>query len=396
MSKVIVVGGGASGMVSAIVAARNGSSVTILEKNNSLGKKILVTGNGKCNYFNDDFSINHYYSNNIDILDRIINDDNKKRVLDFFLSIGVIPDIKNGYYYPYSNQAISIVNALNIEIKRLGINVITNCYVNDIKYVNESYIVNDKYSCDKLIISSGSYSYYNYDDVNSYKLVSKLGFDIINPMPALVQLVINNKITKEWAGVRVYSKVKLYEDNKFVKEEEGEVLFTNYGVSGICIMQLSGIIARGLNDHKYSLVFNFIPNICDDDVVNFLDKYNSRCPNRKVIEIYDSLINYKLGNILVGNYGNKYYNELTLEEKNIIFNNLINYKINIDDTKGYKESQVCSGGVKLDSININSMESISNPGLYVIGELLDVNGDCGGYNLGFAWLSGIIAGDNCD
>ena len=127
MSKVIVVGGGASGMVSAIVAARNGSSVTILEKNNSLGKKILVTGNGKCNYFNDDFSINHYYSNNIDILDRIINDDNKKRVLDFFLSIGVIPDIKNGYYYPYSNQAISIVNALNIEIKRLGINVITNC-----------------------------------------------------------------------------------------------------------------------------------------------------------------------------------------------------------------------------------------------------------------------------
>ena len=394
MSKVIVIGGGASGMVSAIVAARRGCSVTILERNSSLGKKILVTGNGKCNYFNDDFDIRHYNSNNIDILSNIINDSNKKRVLDFFESIGVVPDIKNGYYYPYSNQAVSILNSLLIEINKLNIKVINNYLVNNIAKRDNKYVINDEYSCDKVIVSAGSYSYYNYD-VNSYDLVKDV--DVIKPLPALVQLVINNNITKKWAGVRIYSNVKLYEDNKFVREENGEVMFTNYGVSGICIMQLSGIIARGIDNNKrYSLVFNFVPDICDNvsDMVKYLDSYDKKCSKRKVIEIFDNLINYKLGNILVSDYLDKYYCELNDKEKIDVASKLVSYKVMVNDTKGYKESQVCSGGVSLDSININTMEVINSSGLYVTGELLDVNGDCGGYNLGFAWLSGIIAGSS--
>ena len=394
MSKVIVIGGGASGMVSAIVAARRGGNVTILERNGSLGKKILVTGNGKCNYFNDDFDVKHYNSNNIDILSNIINDNNKKRVLYFFESIGVVPNIKNGYYYPYSNQAVSILNSLLIEINKLNIRVINNYLVNNIAKRDNKYIINDEYSCDKVIVSAGSYSYYNYD-VNSYNLIKDV--DVIKPLPALVQLVINDNITKKWAGVRIYSNVKLYEDNKFIREENGEVMFTNYGVSGICIMQLSGIIARGIdNDKRYSLVFNFVPDICDNvsDMVKYLDSYDKKCSKRKVIEIFDNLINYKLGNILASDYLDKYYCELNDKEKIDVVSKLVSYIVMVNDTKGYKESQVCSGGVSLDSININTMEVINSPGLYVTGELLDVNGDCGGYNLGFAWLSGIIAGSS--
>ena len=396
MSKVIVIGGGASGLVAAIVAKRGGNDVTILEKNIKCGKKILVTGNGKCNYFNSDFDIKHYYSNNIDKLKMIINEENKNIIFDFFDSIGVIPDIRNCYYYPYSNQAVSILNALLLEINRLDIKVINNCLVNKIIKNNNQYIINDKYVCDKVIISCGSYAYYNYDEVNSYDLVRNNNLNIIKPLPALVQLVVNDNITKEWSGVRVNCNVKLYEDDKYIREENGEVLFTNYGVSGICVMQLSGIIARGINNKKYSLVFNFVPSISNNinDMINYLDKYNERCSDRRVIDIFDNLINYKLGNILVGKIGNKYYKDLSYDEKVFLVNNLINYKVNIDGTRSYKEAQVCSGGVNLDDIDINTMEVINSPGLYVTGELLDVNGDCGGFNLGFAWLSGIIAGSS--
>ena len=396
MSRVIVIGGGASGLVAAIVAKRGGNDVTILERNSKCGKKILVTGNGKCNYFNSDFDIKHYYSNNIDKLKMIINEENKNIILDFFDSIGVIPDIRNGYYYPYSNQAVSILNALLLEIEKLDIKVVNNCLVNKIIKNNNQYIINNEYVCDKVIISCGSYAYYNYDEVNSYDLVRNNKINIIKPLPALVQLVVNDNITKEWSGVRVNCNVKLYEDDKYIKEEKGEVLFTNYGVSGICVMQLSGIIARGINNKKYSLVFNFVPSISNniEDMIGYLDKYNERCSDRRVIDIFDNLINYKLGNILVGKVGSKYYKDLSYDEKVFLVNNLINYKVNIDGTKSYKEAQVCSGGVSLDDIDINTMEVINSPGLYITGELLDVNGDCGGFNLGFAWLSGIIAGSS--
>ncbi len=401
MKKVIVIGGGASGMVAAIVAARGGADVIILERNNNNGKKILVTGNGKCNYFNDDFTSKHYYTNsNID-LSLLINDKNKDKVLEFFDSIGVVPMIRDGYYYPYSNQAVSILNSLLIEINKLNIKIINNFMVEDIIKNNNGYkiIGNDReYICDKVILASGSYSYYKYDVINSYDMASKLGLNIVKPMPALVQLVVNNSITKKWAGVRVNGIVRLYEDDKFIKEELGEVNFTDYGVSGICIMQFSNIIARGLlENHKYKIKINFVPSIADNilDMVSFLDKYDNNCSGRKVIEILDNIINYKLGNVIFDKYKDMYYKDLSDEMKKDIALNLISYSIDIDSTKGYRESQVCSGGVSLDDINILTMESTNNPGLYIVGELLDITGDCGGYNLGLAWITGIIAGMSC-
>ena len=217
-------------------------------------------------------------------------------------------------------------------------------------------------------------------------------------MPALVQLVVNNNITKKWAGVRVNANVGLYEDDEFIRNEFGEVNFTNYGISGICIMQFSGLIARGLLDnHRYSIKINFVPSICDNvfDMIGFLDNYNLTCSGRKVIEILDNLVNYKIGNVIFSNYLDKYYDELSYDMKVDIATKLVSYDIYVDDTNGYKESQVCSGGVSLNDIDILTMEVKKYPGLYVVGEILDVTGDCGGYNLGFAWLSGIIAGNCC-
>lgn len=400
MKKVIVIGGGASGLVAAINAARGGNEVIILEKNSNCGKKILVTGNGKCNYFNVDMTYKHYDSNNKELLNSIINDNNKKMVLNFFDSLGIIPNIKNGYYYPHSNQAVTILNALMLEINRLGIKVMCNTKVLKIKKAKNIFEIktnNDIYKCDKLIIATGSKAYYKEDEVNSYELVLGLNHNIIKPLPALVQLKMDSKICKKWAGVRVNSKIKLYENNKIIREEVGELMLTNYGVSGICAMQLSGMIARGIdNKIREELVINFVPDIADNEkeLLDFLDSYNKN-HNFKVREICDNLINYKLGNALMEGINDFYYRDLSREQREKFVNNLTNYKINIVGTNSFKEAQTCSGGIPLKEINLKTMESLIVKDLYIVGEIIDINGDCGGYNLGFAWISGILAGGSC-
>ena len=401
MTKVLVVGGGASGMVAAISAFRCGADVTILERNSSCGKKLLVTGNGKCNYYNDDQDIRHYHSSDNDITQNIINKNNSKLVLDFFDSIGVVPRVKNGYYYPYSNQAVTILNALLEEIRLLSVKVINNVFVTNIIKKNGSFVIetdNGEYYADKVIMASGSYAFYKNMDINSYELVSKLGHSIIKPLPALVQLKVDDKITKSWAGVRVESLVKSYQAGKFVREEYGELLLTNYGISGICAMQLSSDIARGLdNNYKEEVVINFVPSIARDidSLLKFFDAYNDRVSNRTIIQMLDNILNYKLGNAIINKIkidGNSSYDDLSYKDKVKLASNIVEFKINIDGTNFFNDAQVCSGGVSIKEIDTKNMESLKVRGLYIVGEMLDVNGDCGGYNLTFAWITGILAG----
>ena len=400
MKKVIVVGGGASGLVSAIVAARNGAVVTILERASTCGKKILATGNGKCNYYNEDMSVKHYNSNDRYLLDRIINSKNKELVLDFFQSIGIVPRVRDGYYYPYSNQAVSVLNALLLEVKKLGISIVNDCYVTDIEQNGKGFVVHSNicdYKTDKLILATGSYAYYNFDNINSYDIVANFNHSIVDVFPALVQLVVDNKITKKWAGVRVVSKIKLYQDNEFIREEEGELMLTNYGISGICAMQLSSIIARGIsNNKKYSLVINFVPTLASDvsSMILFLDDYDKKCSGRTVVEILDNILNYKLSNVIALDLGNRYYSDLSEKDKAKLASKLVSFRVDINGTKLFRDAQVCSGGVSIKEINLLTMESLIVKNLYIVGEVLDVDGDCGGYNLGFAWTTGIIAGNS--
>ena len=398
MNKVLVIGAGASGLTAAIMASRYGSVVTVLEKNKQNGKKIIVSGSGRCNYFNDDFNIKHYHSENINILSNIINEENKNKVLDFMKSIGVVERIENGYYYPYSNQSISVLSALEREAKKLNVNIVNNSFVTSIKYDNNLFVVttdDETYTANKLILATGSNAYYK-DLVNTYELAKSLDLNIIDVKPALVQLIVNNSITKKWAGVRCKVKLDLYEDNIFIKQEKGEVTLTDYGISGICALNLSGIIKRGLSKHKYNIKINFVPNIASnpEDMIKYLDNYSKIINDRLVIELLDNLINYKLGNILVSNLVNKKYNDLKKHEKELIATNLTSFNVLINDTKEFNDAQVSSGGVDLEEIDIKTFESHKIKNLYIIGELLDVYGDCGGYNLGFAWLSGIIAGSS--
>ena len=394
MSKVIIIGGGASGLVAAAFASKN-NDVSVLEKNSQCGRKILATGNGKCNYFNSDFTALHFNTENIDILEPIISESNKKKVLDFFDSIGIIPNIKNGYYYPMSNQAISVREALVKECEVRGVKIITDCEVIDVNYKDTYTVItnNGKFTCDKVVISTGS---------NAWIKDKSIGYDIlrnfnhkINPvLPSLVQLVSDNTYFKKISGVRIEAKVSLYEDGKFIKKSSGEVQFTDYGISGICVYQLSSQVSRGLhNKNKEVIHINFMPYITD--FIEFMNNRNNIVKKRTISELFDGIMNYKLSNTILDmckiDY-NDTWDNLSEKNKNKLSKMVIDFEINIIDTKGFMNAQTCCGGVPLSEINPNTMESIINKDLYITGELIDCDGECGGYNLGFAWITGIIAG----
>ena len=260
--KIIVVGGGCSGVVAAINAKNKDNEVVILERNNTLLKKLLLTGNGRCNYFNEIYSIDNYHSNNMDLVNDFISDKNITMSKEFFDNLGIVPKIKNGYYYPYSNQAVSIKDILVNEVNRLGIKVIYDTYVEDIEKEDKFIIKtnNEEYICDKLILSTGSFAYPKTgSDGHGYSILEKLGHTIIKPVPALVQLNANSKYLKDWDGVRSDVYLELFEDGEYLTKEEGEIQFTNYGISGICTFNLSHFISRGLEENKkYVVKINFV------------------------------------------------------------------------------------------------------------------------------------------
>lgn len=403
MSKIVIVGGGAAGLVAAIYASRNNNEVILLEKNNNLGKKILITGNGKCNYWNNDISIKHYNSNNIDILDKIITNENKLEIEKFFDRIGIVPRIKDNYYYPLSNQASSIQTALIKEVELSLVKILNNSEVLSIEKNNNKFeiILKDKkIIADKVILSTGSKSSPKTgSDGIGYEILSKFGHKIIKALPGLVQLRSNLSFMKEWHGIRCDVEVSLYEDNKFIRKEYGEIQLTDYGVSGICVYQLSSRVARGLDknlDEELEINFLKMLDISNElDFIKYMDDRNNKMYLRTVTELLDGLLNYKLVNLFLKinkiNRDSK-WNEIDNDKKKKLGIMLTRFRIKIIATNGFDSAQVCSGGVRLDEINPDTMESLLVNNLYIAGELLDADGECGGFNLGFAWITGYLAG----
>ena len=398
MSDIIIIGGGPSGIVTAIKAKNKNNNVIVLEKNNTPLKKLLLTGNGKCNYFNEIFSTKNYHSMNIDIVDKIISDKNLNSVKEFFDELGIIPKIKNGYYYPFSNQATTIKNVLLREAELKGVNIICNSEVLDIEKKDKFIIkcTDKEYTCDKLVISMGSKAYPKTgSDGLGYSLLEKLGHSIIKPLPALVQLTSNFKYLKDIDGVRTDVYMELFEDDKYIDSESGELQFTNYGISGICTFNLSNYVTRGLDEGRSEVIkINLVPFI-ETLITPWMDQYSKKNSNKNLTELLEGFLNYKLVNMIlkVSNLkGTNYYKDLTNEEKLELCKNLRSLKIEITGTKSFDNSQICNGGVPLSEINYQTMESNIVKDLYITGELLDMNGNCGGYNLTTCWISGLLAG----
>ena len=384
MKKVVIVGGGFSGIVSALTVKDDDNEVIILEKNEMIGKKILATGNGRCNFLNDDFNINHFHSVEENDLTKFINEDDKNIVLDFINKLGIEYKIKNGYFYPFSNKAQTIREALEYEINKKGIKTICNYDVNTIKRINNTFVINDDIKCDYVILSAGSKS---YKQNGGYDLVKKLGHNITKLYPSLVQVTAKGDYFRKLNGIRTDVKVSIYDGNKLIKEESGELQLTDYGISGICVFNISRYIS--LLDNPVVKI-NYLP------FTNDPEKYLSSRPRLSVYYMLSRIINEKLARILIDNSNidkDSCYNDLDIFSKERLLDNLCNFEVFVTGTKSFDSSQVTAGGVKLSEIN-NDFESNIVPNLYVVGELLDIDGDCGGYNISFAIISGVKAGNS--
>lgn len=402
MKKVIIIGGGASGLACAITSARLGNEVLIIDKNKNVGKKILVTGNGRCNYFNEDFTTSHYTSYNGELLEDIITNDNKYDVLEFFDSLGIVPNIKNGYYYPSSSQAVSIQNILYTECKLNNVKFNFEEVVNNVTYNNgfTVYTNKGKYNCDKVVIATGSRALYDTEvECIGYDIAKSFGHKIKPVLPGLTKLNGNETFFKEWNGIRTDASLELYFNDQYVRSERGEIQLTSNGISGICTMTLSNYAVHFINnkDNVYVKInfLDFLDIHTSIEFIDFIKNRNSKLHGRTISELFDGVINYKLSNLLLKlakiNLDNKVIN---LEDSKLLLLGELftGFKLNIDSYSGFKDAQICTGGVSLEEVNVHTFESKKQRGLYIIGEVLDVSGDCGGYNLGFAWLSGIKAG----
>lgn len=403
MSKVVIVGGGASGLITSIYARKKNHEVIVIEKLDKCGKKILATGNGRCNYWNSEQDLDHYHSLNQEVLNQVITEKDQKEILKFFSSIGIIPKIKNGYYYPSSNQASSIRDALVLQAKLVGVHFITDQEVVDIKKEKSHFIITtnkEKILSDKVVLATGSHAGVK-EEVNGYTLAEKFGHTIVDVLPALVQLKANETFLRAWSGIRSDVCIKLYENNEFVKEESGEIQLTDYGISGICTFNLSYVVSRGLKNKKLEhVVIDFLPFVETKSITEFIDwieERNKLVKNRTLLELFEGILNYKLIAVLLNRShinSSKHWNQLKIEEKRCLAQNIKYFHLDITGTNPYIKAQVCSGGVSLKEINPITLESLKEEGLYFVGEMLDVDGDCGGYNLSFAWISGMKCGKN--
>ena len=399
MKEVVIVGGEASGLTAAITAARNGKDVTLIERNNKCGKKILITGNGRCNFWNTDEDLSHFHSSTPNLLKDFITDERKNSILKFFDSLGLAYKTKNGYYYPFSNQAFTIENALLSECKKLNIKIINDITVEKI-IKEDCFIINpdkENIKAKNIIIATGSKAAPKTgSDGLGYELAKSLGHNIITPLPSLVQLKADEPYFKNWSGIRTDVKVNLLIDHKYIKSETGEIQLTNYGLSGICIFNLSGKAAKALNQNKNVIIsINFIPFASNPKT--FLQTLNKNSYHKTISELLEGILHYKLVDIIIKKTHLKrdlLLNTLTDNELNNLIKTLTDFQIKILDTHTLDHAQVCSGGIPLTEINNKTLESLKVKNLYFTGEIIDIDGDCGGYNLGWAWISGIIAGKN--
>ncbi len=388
--RVCIIGSGASGLVCALSAKSKDNEVIILEKNNELGKKILLTGNGKCNYWNLDMNLKHYHSETD--ISNYLNDDLINEGIKFFDDLGIEPKIKNGYFYPFSGSAKTIRDTLVNEVKKHDIKVVTNYSVKSIKKDEISFIINDEIRSDIVVIATGGMSYPSTGSTgDGYKMLEGFHHAIRKPLPSLVALKSENPITT-WDGVRTDVKLNLYIDGEYIKSEVGELQLTNYGISGICVFNLSSYVVRALDENKkVNIKIDFLPFLSTMDTSKYLLGKNN---NINLREMLNRILNSKIVDVILDKLNidsNKSISELNNKEMSKLVKYLREFSINIIGSNDFKNSQVTSGGMFLDEVN-EDFSSVIVPGLYVIGEVLDVDGDCGGYNLGFAWMSAISAG----
>ncbi|MCI8483560.1 MAG: NAD(P)/FAD-dependent oxidoreductase [Lachnospiraceae bacterium] len=399
---VIVVGAGAAGLTAGIWAARAGAKVLILEHMDQAGKKILATGNGKCNFTNEKQGIAYYRGKNPAFVLPALEQFGLKETLAFFQELGIEPRSKrDGYYYPASGQASAIREVLLMECRRLSVSIGYEIGIRSIQKENDFFLFQTKQggfqsrSC--IIATGGKAAKQTGSDGSGIPYLVSFGHKLTDIVPALVQLQVKQSFFKEIAGIRADGKVELYIDDEKISEDRGELQLTSFGISGIPVFQVSRYGAYGLlYDKKVRASINFLPDLNRKQTEELLEnRFYVWGADKTAREALIGLFPEKLNLVLLKK--SKIIPEKPAvrcserERKSLAFQTQ-NFTVDVIGTKGFDGAQVTAGGVDTDEICPKTMESKRVNGLFFAGEVMDIDGMCGGYNLQWAWTSGYMAG----
>ena len=384
MKKISIIGAGASGLICAIFCARNSLTVDLYEQNSKIAKKILVSGNGRCNITNTKLSKDDYFSEKPSFVQYALDTFGYDEFSKFCNSIGLMLEVKDdAKVYPLSNEAKSVVTLLEAEAKKLGVNILVDTKITDIKK-----LLKDS-ACVVVATGSQAASHLGGND-DGLEFAKTFGHKLTPSYPSLVQFEVNNKIFKKMAGAKVSGEVKLIINNKPSISKSGDILFTAYGLSGFSILDISQSASFAmLNSKKVQVSLDLLPSFTKEELILHI-KNNSH--NLSIIDILSGVMPSKIARGVLEHLRIELNNKsLTSNLSKKIAQTTKAWIFDIDNTHGYRHAEVAGGGVNVGEINPKTMQSLKQKNLYFCGEVLDVVGKRGGYNFAFAWASGFVA-----
>lgn len=412
MTDLIIIGAGAAGIMAAISAKRAHPEyeITILEKNPTLGKKILICGAGRCNVTNASVSIDRYYGAPSKFIATVLNQFNNKNIIYFLNELGIVlyeeekNGRKKGKIFPITNQAKTITELLESELTRLGIHIEYNAEVEDI-LVEEGFKI--KYTqvgerktleCEYLILACGGLTYPTLGATGfGLDIAKRFGHHIIEPVPSALPLEVNHSLIQKAAGIRIDVQVTSVINGKTPKSDTDEMLFTRYGLSGPVILNISREISVRINREKQNDCFvkiNFFPGMNKDSLKNLLDHRWTAKQDQLVLHSLYGLLPNDLAKLILDELkinSTQTNSSLSKQDKIKLSEFLTDWTLRITATKGWNEGEFTAGGIDTKEIK-PTLESKLISKLYFAGELLNVDGDVGGFNLSWAWSSGYVAG----
>ena len=388
---IIIIGAGASGIVTAINAKNENNRVILLEKNDRIGKKLLATGNGRCNYTNMNLTEKNYSSP--DFVKRTLEEFTNEDLINYFKILGLESTRDGERVYPISLKANSVLNILIYWLEKKRIEIKTNTQVKEIKKKKKGYevITNDKTLKADVVVAAfgGKAMPASGSDGVSFEILKKMGIRVTDLKPALTQLKLDSKYLKHLSGTKVLGRARLLKDEKLVDEREGEILFTNYGISGPPILDMS----VNISDNNVIEV-PLINNLNEDSIDMLYNRYYM-FPDFSLEEFLLGIVDKKFIHYIVDSLNmdkNIAMNMIPVGDFEKIVGLLLKSRFRVIGNTGFKNAQVTRGGVSLDEVNPENYESKKFKDLYIIGEALDIDGDCGGYNLHFAFGCGYRLG----
>lgn len=395
---IVIVGAGTAGLMSAYLLAKSGQkNIVVLEKENGAGKKLKAAGNGKCNITNRCFSKEHFHSEERTSLEKVLDEFSYEAVLRLFDELGIATYEQNGYYYPLSNQGKQVVDILYKRCVGLGVQFSFQSYVTKIESVEKQYRITltdttgkKTITGDKLIMAAGGMAYPSLGGCDkSYYVLNRMHMKLIKCYPCLTPIYIEDNDLKLAKGVRVNGTVVITSKSGDMQKERGQIQFNENNISGICVMNLSSVYNLGWSqENPYDIYIDLLPDYREDEIQASFKQHTGDYPEEKLVDFLDCFLPDPLSQYIRKRFGdNKKITDLTEKEIGQILYLLKHFDLNGVYHPDYSKAQVTGGGVSLTEVNQDTFESRMYPNLYIVGELLDVNGDCGGYNISFAILS---------